>query len=138
VVEGAAVPLGAYPHLVQVGSTVYVSGTSSRRPDDTVAGAELSTDGTTVLDIRVQTAAVLERIDSLLATVGGGLADLVQVTTFLVSMADFPGYNEVYGRYMTEGGAARTTVAVSELPHPDLLIEIQAVAHVRTDPKETP
>jgi 2-aminomuconate deaminase len=43
---------------------------------------------------------------------------------------DFAGYNEVYGEYFDETGPARTTVAVHQLPHPHLLIEIQAIAHL--------
>jgi 2-aminomuconate deaminase len=105
-----------------------VSGTSSRRADDTIAGAEVDELGTTALDIRVQTRAVLENIRDLLAEVGAGLAHLVSVTTYLVSMNDFGGYNEVYGEFFDQGGPARTTVAVHQLPHPHLLIEIQAVA----------
>jgi 2-aminomuconate deaminase len=45
-------------------------------------------------------------------------------------MNDFGGYNEVYGEYFDERGPARTTVAVHQLPHPHILIEIQAVAYV--------
>ena len=43
-------------------------------------------------------------------------------------MNDFGGYNEVYAEYFDESGPTRTTVAVHQLPHPHLLIEIQAVA----------
>ena len=43
-------------------------------------------------------------------------------------MNDFGGYNEVYAEYFDETGPTRTTVAVHQLPHPHLLIEIQAVA----------
>jgi hypothetical protein len=49
-------------------------------------------------------------------------------------MKDFDGYNQVYGRYFDEQGPARTTVAVAELPHPDLLIEIKEVAHLPGGP----
>jgi 2-aminomuconate deaminase len=45
-------------------------------------------------------------------------------------MNDFGGYNEVYGEFFDESGPARTTVAVHQLPHPQLLVEIQAVALV--------
>jgi 2-aminomuconate deaminase len=128
VVVGKARPRGRYPHVKVAGRFVFVSGTSSRRADDTIAGAEVDELGTTALDIRVQTRAVLENIRDLLAEVGAGLADLVSVTTYLVSMNDFGGYNEVYGEFFDEGGPARTTVAVHQLPHPHLLIEIQAVA----------
>lgn len=126
-VEGKATPRGAYPHVKVVGRTVYVSGTSSRRPDDTIAGADL-VDGEMVYDIRVQTRAVIENITDLLATVGATLTDLVQVTSYLVSMDDFDGYNQTYAEYFDHNGPTRTTVAVHQLPHPDLVIEIQAVA----------
>ena len=126
-VEGKATPRGAYPHVKVVGRTVYVSGTSSRRPDDTIAGADL-VDGEMVYDIRVQTRAVIDNIADLLATVGAAITDLVQVTSYLVSMDDFAGYNQTYAEFFDHNGPTRTTVAVHQLPHPDLVIEIQAVA----------
>ena len=106
------------------------SWTSSRRPDNTIAGASVDELGTTSLDIRVQTRAVLENIREILQAVGADLGDLVAITTYLVSMNDFGGYNEVYAEFFDETGPARTTVAVHQLPHPQLLIEIQAVAKI--------
>jgi 2-aminomuconate deaminase len=44
-------------------------------------------------------------------------------------MNDFAGYNEVYGEFFGPDGPARTTVAVHQLPHPHLLIEIRALAY---------
>jgi 2-aminomuconate deaminase len=129
IVAGLARPRGRYPHVKLVGGLVFVSGTSSRRPDDTIAGAEVDAAGDVHLDIRAQTAAVIENIARILESVGAGLADLVTVTTYLVDMAHFAGYNEVYGEFFDEAsGPARTTVAVRELPHPHLLIEMQGVA----------
>jgi 2-aminomuconate deaminase len=123
------VPRGRFPHLKRVGDLLFVSGTSARRPDNTVAGAAADPLGTTDLDIRAQTRAVIENIAAILRTEGAGLADVVDITTFLVSMNDFKGYNEVYGEYFDESGPARTTVAVHQLPHPHLLIEMKAVAY---------
>ncbi|HEU4948575.1 MAG TPA: RidA family protein [Kribbella sp.] len=128
VVVGKAVPRGRFPHVKVAGGFAFVSGTSSRRPDNTVAGAEVDELGTTTLDIRVQTRAVVENLRDILGAVGAGLDDLVSVTTYLVSMNDFGGYNEVYAEFFDETGPARTTVAVHQLPHPQLLIEMQAVA----------
>ena len=127
-VAGKATPRGRFPHVKVAGGFVYVSGTSSRRPDNTFAGVEVDELGVTDLDIRAQTRAVIENIRDLLAAAGAGLEDLVQVTTYLVNMNDFGGYNEVYGEYFDHTGPTRTTVAVHQLPHPHLLIEIQAVA----------
>ena len=129
VIEGRAKPRGKYPHVKRAGDFLIVSGTSARRADNTIAGAEVDEFGTTYLDIRVQTRAVIENVREILRSVQAGLEDVVEVTSYLVSMNDFAGYNEVYGQYFSHDGPARTTVAVHQLPHPHLLIEIRAVAH---------
>lgn len=129
VVAGKATPRGKYPHVKRAGDFLFVSGTSSRRADNTLAGVEADAMGTTRFDIRVQTRAVLENIRDILATAGASLSDVVEISTFLVDMGDFGGYNEVYGEFFDYDGPARTTVAVHQLPHPHLLIEIKAVAY---------
>jgi 2-aminomuconate deaminase len=129
VIEGRAKPRGKYPHVKRAGDFLIVSGTSARRADNTIAGAEVDEFGTTHLDIRVQTRAVIENVREILRSVQAGLEDVVEVTSYLVSMNDFAGYNEVYGQYFSHDGPARTTVAVHQLPHPQLLIEIRAVAY---------
>ncbi|TYB96529.1 RidA family protein [Micromonospora sp. WP24] len=128
VVAGKAVPRGAFPHVKVAGGFVFVSGTSSRRADNTFAGVEVDEFGTTALDIRAQTRAVIENVADLLRSVGAELSDLVQVTSYLVNMNDFGGYNEVWAEFFDTTGPTRTTVAVHQLPHPHLLIEVQAVA----------
>ncbi len=85
--------------------------------------------GTTQLDIRVQTRAVIENIRDILASAGAGLRDVVEISSYLVNMNDFAGYNEVYGEYFDYDGPVRTTVAVHQLPHPHLLIEMRAIAY---------
>jgi Endoribonuclease L-PSP len=42
-------------------------------------------------------------------------------------MNDFKGYNQIYGEYFDFDGPTRTTVAVHQLPHPHLLIEIKGM-----------
>lgn len=127
-VAGKAVPRGAFPHVKVAGGFVFVSGTSSRRPDNTFAGVSVDEFGTTDLDVRAQTRAVIGNVRDLLRSVGADLPDLVQVTSYLVSMNDFGGYNEVWAEFFDATGPTRTTVAVHQLPHPHLLIEMQAVA----------
>jgi 2-aminomuconate deaminase len=85
--------------------------------------------GTTRLDVRVQTRTVIENVRDILRSAGADLRDVVEVTSYLVNMNDFAGYNEVYAEYFDYDGPARTTVAVHQLPHPHLLIEIRAVAY---------
>jgi 2-aminomuconate deaminase len=124
-----AAPRGNYPHFRRAGDFIYVSGLSARRADNSIAGALVDTSGTTRLDIREQTRAVIDKLAAVLEAAGASLADVVEVSTFLVDMNDFGGYNEVYGEFFGRDGPARTTVAVHQLPHPHLRIEIKAVAH---------
>ena len=140
VVPGKARPRGTFPHFRRAGDLIFVSGTSARRADDSIAGAERDAAGRAVLDIRAQTRAVLENIRDILTSAGASLADVVEVSTYLVNMADFDGYNEVYSEFFGYQGPARTTVAVAQLPHPQLLIEIKAIAcrPAGTPPREEP
>lgn len=128
-VQGKATPRGKFPHVKRAGDFLFVSGTSSRRPDNTFAGAEADAMGTTSLDIRVQTRAVIENIRDILSSVDASLSDVVEICSYLVNMNDFGGYNEVYSEFFGFDGPTRTTVAVHQLPHPHLLIEIKAVAY---------
>ncbi len=130
VIQGKAKPRGKFPHIKRAGDFIFVSGTSARRPDNTIVGAEqLDEMGSLELDIRKQTQAVIENISEILKEENASLEDVVEVSSFLVNMNDFAGYNEVYGKYFNENGPTRTTVAVHQLPHPHLLIEIKVVAY---------
>ncbi len=129
VLKDKAQPLGHYPHVKQVGDFIYISGTSSRRPNNTHVGAEQDEAGNWQLDIRKQTAAVIKNIEALLKSMNADLSNVIDITTFLVDMKDFKGYNEVYGTFFDHTGPTRTTVAVHQLPHPNLLIEIKAIAY---------
>lgn len=129
VIPGKATPRGRFPHFKRAGDFIFVSGTSSRRPDNSFEGVQVDAMGTTVLDIRAQTRAVIENIGDILASAGASLSDVVEISAYLVNMNDFGGYNEVYGQFFDETGPTRTTVAVHQLPHPHLLIEIKAIAY---------
>lgn len=131
IVEDKAKPLGNYPHLKRVGDFIFVSGTSSRRKDNSHAGATLDSDGNWQLDIKEQTKAVIENIGEILQSAGADLSHVIDMTSFLVDMKDFEGYNEVYGSYFNgETGPTRTTVGAHQLPHPHLLIEMKAIAYL--------
>lgn len=129
VIDGKARPLGKYPHFKKAGDFIFVSGTSSRRKDDSHEGAETDDTGKVTLDIKVQTHAVIRNIEAILKEADASLDDLVEVSTFLTDMAHFEGYNTVYGEYFDHTGPARTTVAIAQLPHPNIIIEIKAVAY---------
>ena len=129
IVAGRAYPRGRFPHIKRAGDYLFVSGTSSRRADNSIAGAEPDGLGAVQLDIRVQTRAVIENIRVILMSMNADLRDLVEICTYLVNMDDFAGYNQVYAEFFDEEGPARTTVAVHQLPHPHFLIEMKAIAY---------
>ena len=121
ILKDRAPALANYPHARVVGDLIFVSGVSCRRPDGSHEG---------VGDIDVQTRAVIRNIEAILGAAGAALSDIVDVTVFLVDMNDYSGMNEAYNDFFSaEAGPSRTTVAVHQLPHPNLLIEIKAIAH---------
>jgi 2-aminomuconate deaminase len=136
-VAGKATPRGRFPHVKRAGDFLFVSGTSSRRPDNSFEGVQVDAMGVTALDIRQQTRAVIENMRDILRSAGADLGDLVETQAFLVNMNDFGGYNEVWAEYFDYDGPTRTTVAVHQLPHPHLVIEIKGVAYKPLLPKET-
>ena len=129
IVDGKATPRGKYPHIKRAGDFLFVSGTRARRADNSIAGAEVDSLGAATLDIRLQTRAVMENIRDILHSAGAQLQDVVEMSVYLVNMNDFAGYNEVYGEFFEYDGPARATVAVHQLPHPHLLIEMKAMAY---------
>jgi 2-aminomuconate deaminase len=136
--EKKVTPRGAYPPVKVVGDFIFVSGTSSRRADNSIAGVEIIDEmGTKKLNAYIQTKEVLQNIDNNLKAVGASLKDLVEVSTFLVNMNDFADYNRAYAEFFNkETGPVRTTVAVHQLPHPDLVVEIKAVAYKKNGVNE--
>ena len=129
VVAGKAVPLGSFPHVKRAGDYIYLSGISSRCADNSFAGVSIDERGAIQLDIRAQTRAVIQNVLDILQSAAADILDLVDVTAFLVNMDDFGAYNTVYSEFFDAGGPTRTTVAVHQLPHPHLLIEMKAIAY---------
>ena len=65
-VAGQGHASGPLSHVRLAGGFAYVSGTSARRPDNTIVGADVDALGTATLDIRAQTRAVIENIQDIL------------------------------------------------------------------------
>ena len=105
-------PRGRYPHFRRAGDFIYVSGISSRRLDNTIAGAAADSLGTMQFDIQEQTRGVIENLSRILAAAGASLADVVDVVAFLVDIGDFGGYNEAYGEFFGHDGPARMSAQV--------------------------
>lgn len=122
-------PLGAYAHAVRAAGLVFCSGQGARDPA-TGREAGIITDANglvTGYDIRVQTNTALRNIAMVLQAAGVGWERLVELTVYLKNIDDFAAMNEVYAAHFPDGGPARTTIGVADLPA-DNYVEIRALA----------
>jgi 2-iminobutanoate/2-iminopropanoate deaminase len=118
--DGLPAPVGPYSPAMQYERLVFVSGQGATDP---VTGQLAG------LDIESQTEQVFRNIEAILRAAGTDLSRVLRCGVFLVDMRDFPAMNAVYARVFGDHRPARTTVAVSALPHPGLRVEIDAVAY---------
>mgnify|MGYP003587096951 CR=1 FL=1 len=112
-------PVGPYSPAVVFDRLVFVSGQGAVDPaTGRMAGP----------DVTAQTEQVFRNVQAILEAAGTDLSHVLRCGVFLVDMADFPAMNAVYARVFGDHRPARTTVQVAALPHPDLRVEIDAVA----------
>ncbi|KAF1050107.1 RidA family protein [Xylophilus sp.] len=77
-------------------------------------------------EIRVETRAVLQQIDTALAELGAGRTDVVRTTVWLADLGDFAAFNEKYARYFGEHLPARSTVQAVLNRAARVEVEVQA------------
>ena len=121
VAEGLPKPVGPYSPGMGFERLVFVSGQGAVDP----ATGQLSGP-----DVASQTEQVFRNMRAILEAAGTDLQHVLRCGVFLVDMAEFGAMNAVYARAFGEHRPARTTVAVSALPHPGLRVEIDCVAYV--------
>lgn len=129
--DNAPDPVGAYPHARRVGDLLFLSGVGSRTPqtNEIPGGPIVDENGKSLdYDVAAQTEQVVANIKAVLAASGLTLNDVVDVTAYLIDMQrDFAAYNAVYAKHFTGINAARTTLAVRNLPTP-IAVEFKVVA----------
>ncbi len=109
-----------YSHAVEVppnARTLYVSGQ-----------VPVATDGSTPDAIEDQVALAFDNVQTVLAEAGMALEDVVRVNVYLTDKDYFPAFRDHRNRLFTDHKAASTAVAVEALAHPQLKVEIEAVA----------
>ncbi|MRI83630.1 MAG: deaminase [Nitratiruptor sp.] len=115
----APAAIGPYSQAIRVGDLLFTSGQIALKPD---GSDELLRAG-----IQEQSRQVLTNLTAILEEAGGGLANVVKTTIYLVNMEDFAVVNGIYEEFFQDHKPARSTVAVKELPK-GALIEIEAIA----------
>jgi 2-iminobutanoate/2-iminopropanoate deaminase len=79
-------------------------------------------------DMRAQIRQVGENIKAALAAAGASLSDLVKTTTYVTDIEEFFKHVDVRMEYFGAALPTSTTVEVRRLAHPDLLVEVEALA----------
>lgn len=108
---------------IRAGGFIFASGQTGRT---TVDGKQVLGEG-----ITEQTKYCLENIKNVLTAGGSSMSKVVKCTVYMTNIADFQAMNDVYRQYFTADGMdppARTTVEVSSLANPSLVVEIEAIA----------
>ncbi|WP_329570864.1 RidA family protein [Kitasatospora sp. NBC_01266] len=123
--DGAPAPAWVFSQGVRKGPILQVSG---QGPQDPATGDYLHPG-----DVQAQTRRTLENVHAVLTAGGASVADVVMFRVYLTERAHFGAMNEAYAAFLAEHLATgavkpcRTTVFV-ELPHPAMLVEIDAQA----------
>ena len=79
--------------------------------------------------IGAQTERVLQNVSAVLEAAGSRLANVLNVSIFLVDLGDFAAMNEIYAKHVGPDFPARATVQIGALPS-GALVEIAVVAHL--------
>jgi len=115
-----AAPVGPFSHTLEVpeGSRLlYISGQVG-----------MLLDGSIPESIEEQAEATWRNIEACLADAGMGIEDLVKITTFVVKPEDLGAAGKARAQHLGDARPTSTTIIVSALVIPSLLIEIEAVA----------
>lgn len=107
-----------YSRAVQIGNTIEVSGTTASE-DDKVIG---------IGDVTLQAEYIIKKIEHTLVEAGFSLKDVVRTRIFMTDISHWEEVAKVHSYLFEDVMPACTLVEVSNLIHPDLLIEIEATA----------
>jgi 2-iminobutanoate/2-iminopropanoate deaminase len=112
-----------YSHVVVASgkNLVFIAGQLSRDKAGGLVG---------VGDMRAQIRQVGENLRVALEAAGAGIEDLVKTTTYVTDIDEFFKYPEVRAEIFGQSLPTSTTVEVRRLSHPDLLVEIEAMAMI--------
>jgi reactive intermediate/imine deaminase len=110
---------------MRVGDLLFVSGQAAIDEHGQLVGVE---------DFDAQAEQAFRNLERVLEAGGSSLRDVVKVTIFLTDMSNFPKIVELRGKWFSEPYPADTIVQVASLALPELEIEIEAIAVVRSAP----
>ncbi len=117
----AEAPPGRWSNAIRAGEFLFISGQVSRSSD----GARI--EGT---DEYAQAKNIFTKIRSLVEAAGGTAEDVVKVTIYMINIRQNKEVWRARQEFFSGDFPASTLVEVSALGSPELLVEIEAIAHI--------
>ena len=111
-------PVGFSP-AARVGNQIFVAGQVANDSNGVLVG---------VGDARAQTEQCFKNVEAALQAASAGWDDVTKITCFLVNADDYAAYAEVRNGIFPENGPASSTVIVTALVRPEMLVEVEAYA----------
>jgi 2-iminobutanoate/2-iminopropanoate deaminase len=121
-VPGLPQPIGPFNYGVRSNGMLYVSG---------ALGVDENWKVVAPNDVTAQSKKALETIKAILDAAQVPLTDVVKVTVFLTSAADYRAFNEVRRGFFPQPYPASTVVVVKELVLKDAVVEIEVIAEAK-------
>lgn len=112
-------PIVGYSRAIRVGSMVYISGTTATNEKGEIIG---------VNNPYLQTHQAIQNIEKAIMQVGGNLNHLVRTRIYVTDISHWKDVGRAHGEFFANIRPATTIVEVSNLIHPDMLVEIEAEA----------
>ncbi len=119
-------PFGAFSMAVAQGSgqVLHLKGQVSLNIDGEVIGEN---------DIEIQVETTLKNIQTVLGNFGGRMEDIYSLTHHVTDIEAFMATGHIRNQFFAEPFPITTTVEVSRLYHPALMVEITASAEIPRD-----
>lgn len=123
VVPALAPAIGPFNRAIQVGSTLYISGTSAISHIVGPGHSRVAQGG-----IREQTEATLRNIQAVMEAASGTLADIVKIAVMLRNPEDYEEMNAVRAEFFTAEPKPASSCFICPLIRPEMLVEMEAIA----------
>ena len=107
-----------YSRAIRAGNQIEVAGTTSFNGNEVVG----------VGDAYFQGIFIMKKIQSALSELGGDMKDVVRTRMYITDISAWDGVSKAHGEFFGDIKPASTMLVVSELAHPDMLVEIEATA----------